>query len=92
MAKLSILFDIVDNNIMKGKLLTMCTCTWVEIWTAIGVTGYLIHLQNYALASIAASLFAPLIGFHFLMDRISKKEERVVRKLSRLGNREAGFQ
>ncbi len=71
---------------MKDKLLLMCTCTWVEIWTAIGVTSYLIYLQNYALASIAASLFAPLIGFHFLMDRISRKDERIVRRLSGLGD------
>lgn len=71
---------------MKDKLLLMCTCTWVEIWTAIGVTGYLIYQQNYTLASIAASLFAPLIGFHFLMDRISRKDERIMTKLSRLGN------
>jgi len=71
---------------MKDKLLLMCTCTWIEIWTAIGVTSYLIYLQNYTLASIATSLFAPLIGFHFLMDRISRKDERIVRRLSRLGN------
>ena len=69
--------------IMKDKLLLMCTCTWIEIWTAIGVTGYLIYLQNYVLASIAASLFAPLIAFHFLIDRISGREEKIVRRLSK---------
>lgn len=60
---------------MKEKLLLMCTCTWIEIWAAVGITAYLIHLQSYMLALVAALLFAPLIGFHFIMDRMSKKQE-----------------
>ena len=61
---------------IKDRLLQMCTCTWLEIYTAIGVTSYLIYLQNNKLALIAASLFAPLIGFHFVMGLISKREAK----------------
>jgi hypothetical protein len=57
----------------------MCTCTWLEIWTAIGITAYLLYLHSYTLAIIAASLFIPLIGFHFAMDRISKKDGCTIR-------------
>jgi len=64
---------------MKDKLLLMCTCTWIETRTATGITAYLIYLQSYMLAVIAASLFTPLIIFHFLMDGIPKKEENFVR-------------
>jgi hypothetical protein len=65
---------VVPIIIMKEKLLLMCTCTWLEICTAVGVTAYLMYLQNYMLAAIAASVFAPLIGFHFILDTISKRE------------------
>jgi hypothetical protein len=66
--------------ITGDKLLVLCTCTWIEIYTAVGVTSYLVYLQNYTVALIAASVFAPLIGFHFVVDRISKREERAPRK------------
>ncbi|MBI3841755.1 MAG: hypothetical protein HY295_01195 [Thaumarchaeota archaeon] len=59
---------------MKEKLLMLCTCTYVEIMTAIGVTGYLLFLNQITLAIISAALFLPLISFHFVMERLSKKE------------------
>ncbi|MGH9998280.1 MAG: hypothetical protein ACRD90_00235 [Nitrosopumilaceae archaeon] len=58
---------------MKEKLLLLCTCTYIEIMTAIGVTGYLLFLNKQILAVISAAVFLPLILFHFIMDKSAKK-------------------
>lgn len=58
---------------MKEKLLLLCTCTYIEIMTAIGVTGYLLFLNKTMLAVISAAVFLPLILFHFIMDKTAKK-------------------
>ena len=42
--------------------------------TAIGVTGYLLLLNQLTLAIISAAVFSPLISFHFVMDKLSKKQ------------------
>jgi hypothetical protein len=43
--------------------------------TGAGVTLYLIlALHNYFLAALCAGLFAPLIGFHFVITLISKRD------------------
>lgn len=53
--------------------LQLCTCTWIEIMTGIGVTLYIVlAMRDYVLAAQAAGLFAPLIGFHFIFTLISK--------------------
>ena len=57
---------------LKQVALQLCTCTWIEIMTGAGITLYLLYLQNYYLAAITAGVFAPLIGFHFAIDRLSK--------------------
>ena len=67
---------------MKLKLkeigLELCTCTWIEIMTGAGVTLYLVvAMHNYILAALAAGLFAPLIGFHFVITLISKRDDLV---------------
>jgi hypothetical protein len=67
---------------LKMKLkeigLQLCTCTWIEIMTGAGVTLYLfVALHSYFLAAIAAGLFAPLIGFHFVISLISKRDDLV---------------
>ena len=67
---------------MKLKLkeigLDLCTCTWIEIMTGAGVTLYLVvAMHNYVLAALAAGLFAPLIGFHFVITLISKRDDLV---------------
>jgi hypothetical protein len=55
--------------------LQLCTCTWIEIMTGAGVTLYLVLvMHNYVLAALAAGLFAPLIGFHFVITLISKRD------------------
>lgn len=67
---------------MKVKLkelgLQLCTCTWIEIMTGAGVTLYLfVALHSPYLAALAAGLFAPLIGFHFVISLISKRDDLV---------------
>jgi hypothetical protein len=43
--------------------------------TGAGVTLYLVlAMHNYVLAVLAAGLFAPLIGFHFIVTLISKRD------------------
>lgn len=60
---------------LKQIGLQLCTCTWIEIMTGAGVTLYLVlAMHNYVLAGLAAGLFAPLIGFHFVVTLISKRE------------------
>ena len=57
---------------LKHIALQLCTCTWIEIMTGAGITLYLLYLQNYYLAALTVAVFAPLIGFHFAIDRLSK--------------------
>jgi len=57
---------------LKNVALELCTCTWIEMMTGAGITVYLLYLQNYYLVAITAGLFAPLIGFHFAIDKLSK--------------------
>ena len=60
---------------LKQIGLQLCTCTWIEIMTGVGVTLYLVlAMHNYGLAALAAGLFAPLIGFHFVITLISRKD------------------
>jgi hypothetical protein len=59
---------------MKEKLLLLCTCTYIEIMTAIGVTGYLLFLNKTAIAVIAGLVFLPLIVFHFIIEKTGKRK------------------
>lgn len=69
---------------MREKLLFLCTCTGIEIMTAIGVTGYLLYLEEPILALISTVVFAKLIVFHFIMDyydkSIKKKSQDLILK------------
>ena len=60
---------------LKYIALQLCTCTWIEIMTGAGITLYLTYLQSYTLAALTLAVFAPLIGFHFVMTRLSKSED-----------------
>jgi hypothetical protein len=60
---------------LKHIGLQLCTCTWIEIMTSVGITLYLLYLGSYTLAAITSAVFAPLIGFHFIMARISKSDD-----------------
>ena len=66
---------------LKHVALQLCTCTWIEIMTGLGITLYLLYLQNYSLAALTAALFAPLIGFHFAIDKMSGdwRQNRLIR-------------
>src|SRR5512133_1923134 len=63
------------NKDLKYIALQLCTCTWIEIMTGAGITLYLTYLQSYMLAVLTLAVFAPLIGFHFVMTRLSKTED-----------------
>jgi hypothetical protein len=63
---------------LKEIGLQLCTCTWIEIMTGAGLTLYiLLAMHNYVLAALTAGLFAPLIGFHFVVTLISKRDDLV---------------
>jgi len=63
---------------MKQRLLSLCTCTAIELMTAIGVTGYLLYLEQPILALISSVVFAKLIVFHFIMDYYDKKSSKKI--------------
>ena len=70
---------------LKHVAIQLCTCTWIEIMTGAGITAYLLYLQNYHLAALTVVVFAPLIGFHFTIDRLSSdKLEPSGRRLVRI--------
>jgi hypothetical protein len=60
---------------LKYVGLQLCTCTWIEIMTCIGITIYLLYLHSYNLAILTLFVFAPLIGFHFAVSRLSRLED-----------------
>lgn len=60
---------------LKYVGLQLCTCTWIEIMTCIGITLYLLYHHSYMIAALTLAVFAPLIAFHFVMTKISKLEE-----------------
>jgi hypothetical protein len=63
---------------LKQVGLALCTCTWIEIMTGIGITLYLLYLSQFSLALITVAVFSPLIGFHFVVTKLSKLEDRCV--------------
>ncbi|MDH3611474.1 MAG: hypothetical protein OEM79_06910 [Nitrosopumilus sp.] len=63
---------------MRDQLLKLCTCTGIEISTAIGVTLYLLYLQEPILTLISSVVFAKLIVFHFIMDWYDKKNSKEI--------------
>jgi hypothetical protein len=63
------------NKNLKYIALQLCTCTWIEIMTGAGITLYLTYLHSYMLAVLTLAVFAPLIGFHFVMAKLSNSEQ-----------------
>jgi len=59
---------------VKEIALQLCTCTWLEIMTCIGVTLYLAYNSEYSLALITMGFFLPLIGFHFAISKTSNDD------------------
>ena len=58
----------------KEIALQLCTCTWLEIMTCVGVTLYLLYHLEYSLAFITVAVFSPLIGFHFAISKTSNND------------------
>lgn len=50
--------------------------TVIEIMTAIGVTGYLFHLEEHVLSFISMIVFSKLIIFHFIMEYFDRKNSK----------------
>ena len=74
---------------LKDIGLQLCTCTWIEIMTGIGVTLYLVlGMHNYLLAALVAGLFAPLIVFHFVISLLSRKDDLISIERTRRTNEE----
>jgi hypothetical protein len=47
--------------------------------TGVGLTLYLVlAMHNYVLAALAAGLFAPLVGSHYILSLISKRDGLVI--------------
>jgi hypothetical protein len=59
---------------LKYVALQLCTCTWIEVMTCIGIASYLVYIHSYNLAILTLIVFAPLIVFHFAITKLSKKE------------------
>jgi hypothetical protein len=56
----------------KYVAMQLCTCTWIEIMTGVGITLYLLlFLHNYSLALVTVAAFGPLVGFHFAIDKLN---------------------
>jgi hypothetical protein len=82
---------------LKEIGLQLCTCTWIEIMTGVGITLYLVvAMHNYVLAALSAGLFAPFIGFHFVTTLISKRDDLVtiqgVLRTNEISDREKAMQ
>ena len=60
---------------LKQVGLELCTCTWIEIMTGVGITLYLLYLLQFNLALITIVVFSPLIGFHFAISKLSEHDE-----------------
>lgn len=54
----------------KSIALQLCTCTYIEIMTALGISLYLLFIHNYTLSVLSAIIFAPLIVFHYVISRL----------------------
>jgi hypothetical protein len=59
---------------LKEIGLQLCTCTWLEIMSCIGITLYLSYLSEIYLALITVTVFSPLIAFHFAFSRLAKAD------------------
>jgi hypothetical protein len=70
----------IDTHSMNLKRvgLELCTCTWIEIMTCVGVTLYLVYLSQFSIAIITIAVFSPLIGFHFAISKLTKFDDLCV--------------
>ena len=62
----------------------LCTCTWLEVMTAVGVSGYLLFLGEFTLSLVAILVFSKVIVFHFIIDYYDKRKRRPVTSKNQL--------
>ncbi|MDH5569096.1 MAG: hypothetical protein OEX98_04830 [Nitrosopumilus sp.] len=65
---------------MKQKLFFF-SCTAVEIMTVVGVTTYLLYLDEFILALISTIVFGKLIIFHFVMEHFDKQNLKKIQNI-----------
>jgi len=61
--------------------LCLCSCTVIELMTAVGVTAYLLYLNEFILAFIASLVFSKVIVFHFIIDYYDKRSASKITKV-----------
>jgi hypothetical protein len=70
----------IERPALKKIALELCTCTWIEILTGVGITLYLFFgLHDPSLALLTIGLFAPLIAFHFAISTLSARRKDMIR-------------
>jgi hypothetical protein len=70
----------IERPALKKIALELCTCTWIEILTGVGITLYLLFgLHDPNLAVLTIGLFAPLIAFHFAISTLSARRKNIMR-------------
>ena len=75
----------IERPALKKIALELCTCTWIEILTGVGITLYLFFgLHDPSLALLTIGLFAPLIAFHFAISTLSARRKDMIRIKSML--------
>ncbi len=62
---------------MREKLLWFCSCTALEIMTAVGLTGYLLLTKENTLAIIVVIVFSKILVLHFVVDYYDKKKQKI---------------
>lgn len=62
---------------MREKLLWFCSCTALEIMTAVGLTGYLLLTKEITLAIIVVIVFSKILVLHFVVDYYDKKKQKI---------------
>ncbi|MDH5570031.1 MAG: hypothetical protein OEX98_09630 [Nitrosopumilus sp.] len=65
---------------MKQKLFFF-SCTAIEIMTVVGVTTYLLYLDEFILALISTIVFGKLIIFHFVMEYFDKQNLKKIQNI-----------
>ena len=63
---------------LKQVGLELLPVPWIEIMTGIGITLYLLYSLQFNLALITIAVFSPLIGFHFVISKLSEHDETCV--------------
>jgi hypothetical protein len=70
----------IERPALKKIALELCTCTWIEILTGVGITLCLFFgLNDPKLAVLTVCLFAPLIAFHFAVSSLLPRRKNIIK-------------